>query len=202
MTKPLFDFRWLLFASSLWLAACAPSSTEEASAQLALVDLEGAEHRPLDLAEGELSVLLFITHDCPIANAYAPEIQRIIEAYEDDGLQFWMIHVDSQVERELLVGHAKDYGYGGNVLWDRSHLLVERLEAEVTPEAFILEGKPQGSQLRYRGRIDDRNVAFGKQRVAPGERDLRDALDSLLAGEAPPMTRTKAVGCYIEREEP
>jgi hypothetical protein len=52
----------------------------------------------------------------------------------------------------------------------------------------------------YRGRIDDRVADFGKRRVEPTRRDLRLALDAILAGKPVPARRTKAVGCYIPED--
>ena len=51
--------------------------------------------------------------------------------------------------------------------------------------------------LAYRGRIDDRYAGFGKKHPVPTQRDLRDALTTIMAGEAVLTTRTEAVGCSV-----
>ena len=56
------------------------------------------------------------------------------------------------------------------------------------------------SRLLYRGRIDDRVADFGKRRVEPTRRDLRLALDDILAGKPVQTRLTKAVGCYIPED--
>jgi hypothetical protein len=58
---------------------------------------------------------------------------------------------------------------------------------------------PSGDVL-YRGRIDDRVADFGKRRVEPTRRDLRLALDAILAGKPVQARLTKAVGCYIPED--
>ena len=52
------------------------------------------------------------------------------------------------------------------------------------------------------GRIDDRYVDFGKQRTEPTVRELRDALQAILAGKPIAVTRTKPIGCDIDFPKP
>lgn len=74
--------------------------------------------------------------------------------------------------------------------------LIRRFGITRTPEAAIADER---GRLRYRGRIDDQYVDYGRTRPAPTRRDLRIALDELLAGKAVTVPRTKAFGCAIER---
>jgi hypothetical protein len=66
----------------------------------------------------------------------------------------------------------------------------------VTPEAAVLS--PDG-KVRYLGRIDNRVADFGKARPQATERDVRDALDAVLAGKPVPHPVTKSIGCAINR---
>ena len=54
-----------------------------------------------------------------------------------------------------------------------------------------------GDGVAYRGRIDDLFEDLGKKRRKARTRDLRDALEAVLAGKAVVNPRTTAVGCYI-----
>ncbi len=49
----------------------------------------------------------------------------------------------------------------------------------------------------YRGRIDDTYTTFGKRRPEPTTRELRDALEAVIAGKKPKVTKTDSVGCRI-----
>jgi tetratricopeptide (TPR) repeat protein len=49
----------------------------------------------------------------------------------------------------------------------------------------------------YRGRIDDRLVAIGKERAAPTRKDLREVLEAVAAGKPPPQSRTEVIGCHL-----
>ncbi|MCH2583959.1 MAG: redoxin domain-containing protein, partial [Planctomycetes bacterium] len=173
----------------LFLAACVPS----APGDLSLMDLDGRPQKPLDLSGVKVDVVIFITNDCPIANSYAPEIKSIIGEYSSRGAGFFLVHVDPDLGLEKAKKHAADFGYENAILRDPRHVLGSELEADVTPEAFVI-GK---SGILYRGRIDDLYADLGKKRRQARTRDLRDALDAVLSGEAVENPTTRAVGCYI-----
>ena len=184
-----------LFSSAVYLAtffslvACVPS----APGDLSLMDLDGQPRKPLDLSGVKVNVVIFITNDCPIANSYAPEIKSIMGEYSPRGAGFFLVHVDPDVGLEKAKKHAADFGYENTILRDPRHVLVSELEADVTPEAFVI-GK---SGVLYRGRIDDLYADLGKKRRQARTRDLRDALDAVLSGRAVKNPTTTAVGCYI-----
>lgn len=181
------------------LAGCNGSTTpvtRPASAGPEIADVQGEPHRPLDLRGKKAALLFFVIHDCPISNAYAPEIARIIKEHESRGISAYVVQTDRSASVADLKQHAQDYGYPCPVLFDREHLLVKQIGATVAPEAAVIgaDGKVQ-----YLGRIDDRYVDFGKQRAAPTTRDLRDALGAVLAGKPVANPRTQAIGCFIGR---
>jgi hypothetical protein len=162
-------------------------------------DLTGRPITPLADASRKASVLIFITTDCPVANGYAPEIKRITAEYEPRGVAVYLVHADADVTADRAAQHAKEYGYANTVLLDREQLLVKATGATVTPEAALLS--PRG-ELLYLGRIDDRVADFGQKREVIAHRELRDALDAVLAGRPVPVARTKALGCYIPTPSP
>jgi len=149
---------------------------------------------PLDelLTEAQL-VLVFIDPQCPIANAYAPELQRLQAEFEPRGVAFALVHADPERTEVEVVAHAVAYGHSAPLVLDPEQSLASLAGATLTPEACVLaQGK-----LVYRGRIDDRFFALGKQRAAPTTRDLRDALEALLSGRVPPTDWQPAIGCHI-----
>jgi len=172
-----------------------PRSISKASAQLAVVDLEGKECRPLQLPLADkLTVLVFTTVDCPVANAYHPALRRIANEYKAKGVHFFLVQVDPTVNREAATRHRADYGITMRTVLDPQHALVRAAGAAITPEAVVIDHE---GRIRYRGRIDDWYHRLGTRRAAPRTHDLRDALDALLAGEAPALTQTEAIGCWI-----
>ncbi len=154
-----------------------------------------ADQDPLTSAKGKKAVVLFfITNDCPICNAYAPEIQRICTRYVPKKVAFYLIYADPDLTRADAKKHAQEYGYTFPLLLDRSHRWVRQTGATVTPEAAVLA--PNG-RLLYRGRIDDLYVDYGKRRCTATRHDLCLALDAIVQGKPIPHLFTKAIGCYI-----
>jgi hypothetical protein len=174
---------------------------------LAAPTVEASDLRPLDLdgrpvtvlpAAGEpTTVLLFARTDCPIANRYAPELRRLHDRFTAKGMRFWLVYPDPTEAVEAVRGHAETFGFGFAPLRDPQHRLVRLAGARVTPEAAVFVGEAAGPRLVYRGRIDDRNVAFGRTRPAPTSRDLEDVLSALAERKTVSTRTTTAVGCAI-----
>ena len=160
-----------------------------------LRDVAGIEREPLKVAAGHVETLIFIDNTCPVSNYYSHEIRRICEVYAARGAGCTLVYVDPTLTDEKAKQHAAEYGHGDYPkIVDRAHALVAAAGAKITPEAVVV--KPGGA-IAYRGRIDNLYADFGKPRAAATEHDLRDALDSVLAGKPVPNPETKLVGCYI-----
>ena len=164
------------------------------AAELSLHDVEGAAHRPLADAGQAATVLFFVMHDCPIANGYAPEISRIAEEYRARGVRSYVVYGEDDLAPADAKKHAREYAYRCRALLDPRRSLIRAAGATVSPEAAVFSAK---GALLYRGRIDDRAIAPGKHRAEPRQRDLRDALDAILAGRPVHERFTKAIGCYL-----
>jgi thiol-disulfide isomerase/thioredoxin len=150
---------------------------------------------PLASAAGKKAVvLLFIARDCPISNAYAPEIGRICARYTAQKVAFYLVYPDPDTSLAAAKQHAKEYGYTCPVLLDPAHRLARKAGATVTPEAAVFA---PGGKLLYRGRIDDLYLGFGRRRDHATRHDLRDALDAVLGGRPVPAPRTQAIGCFL-----
>jgi hypothetical protein len=174
-----------------------PSSSSSKPVLIIVNDLAGAAVQPLANSGQKATVLFFVMHECPVANGYAPELIRITSEYAIKGVRCYVVYVESDITPEQARQHARDYGYKSGVLLDPRHLLVKAAGATISPEVAVFS--PSGDML-YRGRIDDRVADFGKHRVEPTRRDLRLALDAILAGKPVQTRLTKAVGCYIPED--
>ncbi len=139
------------------------------------------------------TVLIFVGTECPIANRYAPEIKRISGEYEKKGFAFFRVYIEPIENAKLVADHTKAYSYLMPALLDPDKRLVRATGVRVTPEAIVLD---LSGKLLYRGRIDDQNIEHGK--IRPNyRRDLRIALNEILAGKAVSIRSAAAVGCFI-----
>lgn len=139
-----------------------------------------------------LTVYVFTTTDCPIANRYAPEVKRLAEKFKSKA-SFILVYPVPADTPEMVREHARKFASPLPSVRDTDLRLVKLTGVKVTPEAAVMKG----NTLLYRGRIDDRFVDFGKERAAPTERNLEAALNAAIAGQPIPIAQTQAIGCII-----
>lgn len=157
-----------------------------------LWELNGKKARVL-ASQSKATVLMYLGTECPIANRYAPEINRIVSKYTQKGATFIRIYVEALDMAPSVRQHGLDFQLKMVPYLDPDRLVMKRLGVSVTPEIVILDHK---SKAVYRGRIDGQNVEHGKVQENY-RRDLRVALDEVLAGKAVSVPVTTAIGCYI-----
>ena len=181
----------LLFAALPALAA---------DAALELATASGVSVKPLALHDAKAAVFVFVIHDCPICNAYAPELERLRLAYEPKGIAIYLVQTDPELKAADALKHAAEYGFKGTVLMDVAHKLSQSCGAKTAPEAAVVGA--DGKTL-YLGRIDDLFADFGQRRANATTHDLRAALDAIFAGLPAPKAAGPAIGCFIsEIKEP
>jgi thiol-disulfide isomerase/thioredoxin len=166
-----------------------------AGAGISLSDLDGTLVNPLAPTPGARgTVVFFISAECPVSNRYAPEVQRLHEKYEAQGLRFFPIYANPNESDADVRTHVAEYGYPGRALRDDAHEFVKLVGATVTPEAALFDAS---GRLVYHGRIDNRYVSLGVERPSATVHDLDDAIAAALAGRPVAQPVTQAVGCFL-----
>jgi hypothetical protein len=163
--------------------------------ELTLKDVAGASHAPLTVEAGKAAVIVFIKKDCPVSNGYAPELAALGKDLGARGVPLYLVHVEKDLTPDAAAAHAKEFSLPAPVLLDPNRALVRAVGATVTPEAAVIT---HGGAVAYLGRIDDKHPALGVRKPEASKRDLREAIDAILAGKPAPEPRTKAIGCVIE----
>ena len=89
-----------------------------------------------------------------------------------------------------MINRAKERGFNFPYLRDDTQEIAKKYGAICTPHVFAFD---QQRRLQYKGRIDDnRNPESVKTK------DLRDALDAILAGRKPSVQETRPFGCSVK----
>ncbi len=172
------------------VAAGEPPAAPRWWRQLGVVGLDGA---PLVPAARRI-VVVFISGECPVSNAYIPVLNRLASDFAGRGFAFVGAYVDPESGLPALREHAKAYGISFATADDRGHRLVRAASATVTPEAVVFS--EEGAVL-YRGRIDDRVGDLGSARPAAAHNDLRDVLEAVAGGNTGPFAPKPGFGCFI-----
>ena len=186
-----------MHSAKLLLACCvAALAPLNAAPQFRVTDTRGAVHTYEQWRGHPAVVLFFVSTDCPVANSYVPEMNRIHDAYAARGVLFLAVQTDRTASADAVARYAAEYRYAFPMLLDPHQALVRLAGAIIVPQVAVFT--PDGRRL-YLGRIDNRVEDFGKQRYQATEADLREALDAVLAGRQPPHPTTKSIGCAITR---
>jgi peroxiredoxin len=158
-----------------------------------LMGLEG-EKVALSAPEGGAVVMVFLWSECPISNRYAPRLNELAAGWKKQPVRVVGLFVDPTRPDEELKQLAAEYGLKFPVARDRDVEIARGLGVEKVPCAVVIDGV---GQVRYRGRIDDRFFALGRNRPAATTDDLKDAVGAVLAGKAPATTETEVIGCDL-----
>jgi thiol-disulfide isomerase/thioredoxin len=192
------QLRQLLWLSVMLFPAIVGAADRTRDVQLR--DVDGASIKPF--ASGtQASVAFFVATDCPVSNAYAPEIQHVCREYSSRGVGCSLIYEDiesaksSGSMREQVRGHLNEYKYAGiPAAIDGDRVAATAAKATITPTAVVVD---RGGAIRYRGRIDNLYAALGRTRQQVTNHDLRDALEAVLAGRPVAHPETESIGCFI-----
>lgn len=194
MGRRFYSFRWRkLILPGILTALLFSVSVISRSAQETGFDLAGKPLDPLKPGNGKAVVLIFVRTDCPVANRYAPVIQKLSDEYAQRA-QFWLVYPDKTEDAEVIRQHDRQYGYKIPALCDPQHALVKLSQARITPEAAVFN---KSGKLIYHGRIDDLYVDLARSRRVATTHELDDAIKAALSGKNLDFATKPAVGCYI-----
>ncbi|MBO6933882.1 MAG: thioredoxin family protein [Deltaproteobacteria bacterium] len=161
-----------------------------------LMGTDGARHGLDDYADAKVLVVVFTCNHCPYAVAYEDRLVALHRDYASKGVQIVAINPndaerypdDSLPEMEK---RAADKGFEFPYLQDETQEVARAYQAVCTPDPFVFDSD---RKLVYAGRIDD----SWRDPSAVTTRDLRIALDAVLAGDSVPVEPTPAMGCSIK----
>ena len=157
-----------------------------------LRDATDKEHSLKDLShEKKAIVVMFISTECPVSNAYNERIIALLNDYKDQSVQFIGINSNRNESVEEIAEHNKTNRFEFVVLKDLRNEIADKFGARRTPEVYLLDEK---RILRYRGAIDN-------SQKNPETHYLRETLDRVVKGQEIPEDgkKTKAFGCTIKR---
>jgi thiol-disulfide isomerase/thioredoxin len=179
-------------------SAMLPLGTPLPAFSLEQVNAEGAAARTwTSEALGREPVLvLFLCAHCPFVKHIEPEITRL-QRDVSERLRIVAISSNSTITHpqdgpEGLRAQALRCGWHFPYLFDADQSVARAFQAACTPDLFLFDDR---HRLVYRGQLDDSRP--GNDRPLDG-RDLRAAIDALLAGRAIDPDQTPSIGCNIK----
>ena len=168
-------------------------STNSSTKDFTLFDYNNNKYSLSDFKNSKAIVVMFIATRCPVSNGYNSRMVELYNDYHEKGITFLGINSNKLESVEEVKKHAIEHGFKFPVLKDKDNVVADIYGAERTPEVFVLNSD---FDVLYHGRIDDSRRAEDVQ-----SRDLRNALDAILAGKDVSVKETKAFGCTIKKVE-
>jgi peroxiredoxin len=142
-------------------------------------------------------LVIFMCNHCPYVKHVASELARIADEYQARdmgvvGISSNDIESHPDDAPEMMKKEAAAQGYTFPYLYDESQSVARSYRAACTPDFFLFDSE---FKLVYRGQMDETRP---KQGNVPTGKDLRAALDALLAGKPQPQPQRPSIGCNIK----
>ncbi|MHB1935895.1 MAG: thioredoxin family protein [Acidobacteriaceae bacterium] len=163
-----------------------------------LPDVVSGKKITRDQVMGERGLLvMFLCAHCPFVQHVNHELARLGRDYADRGLGIVAI---SSNDAETcpddaphgLRAQAVEHGFTFPYLYDETQQIARAFQSACTPDIFLFDAD---KRLAYRGQLDGSRPGNG---IAVDGRDLRAAMDSVLAGKPVPVEQQASVGCGIK----
>ncbi len=150
-----------------------------------------------DIAGNKATLVMFICNHCPFVKHVLDELVRLGQDYS--GPEVGIVAISSndvhgfpQDRPERMKELAESLGFAFPYLYDESQNTARAYGAACTPDFFVFDGE---QRLAYRGQLDDSRPGNG---IPVTGRDIRAALDALLAGESVSQDQKPSIGCNIK----
>ena len=162
-----------------------------------LPDTNGKTVSPADFKDKSALLILFICNHCPYVKHIRSGLAELARDYRSRSVAIIGINSndvanypdDSPAKMKEEVRIA---GYTFPYLYDESQTVAKAYRAACTPDIYLFD---KSRELVYRGQFDDSRPGNG---IPVTGKDLRAALDALLADKPVSPNQKASVGCNIK----
>lgn len=146
---------------------------------------------------GSPLLVMFLSNHCPFVKHIRAELAALGRDFGSRGFGIVAINANDietypDDSPAKMTAEAAEAGYTFPYLFDESQAVAKAYRAACTPDFFVFDGE---HQLVYRGQLDESRPGNGKPVTG---RDLRAAMEAVLAGEAVAGEQLPSIGCNIK----
>ncbi len=169
-----------------------------AAPEFSLTDTVSGEVKSLqELRSDVATVVMFICNHCPFVKHIRAQLATLGKEYQAKGVAIIAINSnDAQTypddSPENMKIEAATQGYTFPYLYDETQDVARAYSAECTPDFFVFDAD---LACVYRGQLDDSRPGNG---IEVTGRDLRSAIDSIIAGRPVDPEQKPSIGCNIK----
>ena len=143
------------------------------------------------------TLTMFICNHCPYVKHVQGELVKLAKDYQPKGVSVMAINSNDVVNYpedspEKMKAVAQQYAYPFPYLYDETQEVAKAYQAACTPDFYLFD---KDLKCVYRGQLDD---ARPKNEVPVTGKDVRAALDTLLAGQPVNPDQKPSIGCNIK----
>jgi len=161
-----------------------------------LPDTDGTMVELADFKDAKGMLVMFICNHCPFVKHVRGQLALLGRDYQRAlgivGINSNDVVAFPDDSPEMMKREEIEAGYTFPYLFDETQEAARAYHAACTPDFFLFDG---GYRLVYRGQLDDSRP--GNDVPVTG-RDLRAAIDALLAGKPIPAEQKPSLGCNIK----
>jgi peroxiredoxin len=164
----------------------------------ALTDaVSGKTVRRDDFRGKEGLLVIFICAHCPYVKHIEKSLGKLGADYAGKPLSIVAISSNDVATHpadspEGSKQQARDNGFNFPYLYDESQAVAKAYNAACTPDPYLFD---KDFKLVYRGQYDDSRPGNG---IPVTGKDLRAAIDALIAGKPVPAEQKPSIGCNIK----
>jgi peroxiredoxin len=165
-----------------------------------LQDPAGRTYSLADFADAPAILVIFMCNHCPYVKHVAPELARLAREYQSAGVAIVGInsndydHYPDDAPPKM-AEEIRNRGYSFPYLVDETQDVAKEYHAACTPDFYVFD---HDRCLVYRGQMDGSRPG---NNVPVTGKDLRAALDAVLAGEPVSKEQKPSLGCNIKWRE-
>ncbi|MBI5471276.1 MAG: thioredoxin family protein [Ignavibacteriae bacterium] len=142
-------------------------------------------------------VVMFICRHCPYVKHVEDELPRLAKDYAAQRVGFVAITSNDaenypEDSPESSAEMAKELGFTFPFCYDEDQLVAQAFQAACTPEFYLFDS---ARRLAYRGQLDDSRRSNS---IPVTGKDLRAAIDAVLAGAPVSQNQIPSIGCNIK----
>jgi thiol-disulfide isomerase/thioredoxin len=142
-------------------------------------------------------LVMFICRHCPFVKHLEKGLAQLGRDYNGSGVGIVAISSNDAANYpddapESLAEQAHTVGFSFPYLYDETQEVARAYGAACTPDFFLFD---EGLKLVYRGQFDDSRPGSG---IPVTGRDLRAAMDALIAGQPISPEQHPSLGCNIK----
>ena len=157
---------------------------------------DGKTYSPVDFSDKKVLVVIFMCNHCPYIKAVIDRLIAIQSDYADKGVQLVGINSNDAEEYpedsfDAMKEWVKEKEINFVYCQDESQEVAKAYQAQCTPDIFVFDAE---KKLAYHGRVDD----DWQEEDKVTQKDLRAALDAILAGTPVPEPQQPSMGCSIK----